>query len=246
MAEQEKELALAKPDRTSTNLAVFSTIEGFETGQRMANALSSSNIVPQNFQGPQNLGSCLIALDLAARMGLNPLVLMRGLYVVHGTPSFSGQFVIGLVNASGLYKSRLKFEPVGTPGKPDFGYRCFAYDHDGDKIYGPVVSMQMAASEGWITKNPKWKSMPDLMLRYRAGAYFQRTNCPELTFGIPTREEVEDTEGVVDVPSHEVVEIDPDAIPVAEAPSNVKVAQPMSAPSPAPAPHPPVTPEEDF
>lgn len=215
MSEQ-KELTLTKPDRTSNDLAVFSTIEGFEVGQRMATALSSSNIVPQNFQGQANLGSCLIALDLAARMGVNPLVLMRGLYVVHGTPSFSGQFVIALVNSSGLYKTKLKFEPVGEVGKPSFGYRCFAYDRDGDKIYGPIVDMQMAASEGWVTKNPKWKSMPDLMLRYRAGAFFQRTNCPELTFGIPTREEVEDTEGVIDIPSHEIKEVNPDEIPVAE------------------------------
>lgn len=211
---EDKELALHKPDRTSTDLAVFSSIEGFETGQRMATALSASNIVPQNFQGQQNLGSCLIALDLAARMGVNPLVLMRGLYVVHGTPSFSGQFVIALVNSSGLYKSKLKFEPVGTPGQADFGYRAYAYDWDGDKVYGPAVTMQMAANEGWISKNPKWKNMPDLMLRYRSGAFFQRTNCPELTFGIPTREEVEDTGGVIDVPANEVVEIKPDEIPV--------------------------------
>lgn len=231
MAEQEKELDLHKPDRTSTDLAVFSTIEGFETGIRMANALSSSSIVPQNFQGQNNLGSCLIALDLAARMGLNPLVLMRGLYVVHGTPSFSGQFVIALVNSSGLYKTKLKFEPVGEVGKPSFGYRCYAYDWDGDKIYGPVVDMQMAASEGWISKNPKWKSMPDLMLRYRAGAFFQRTNAPELTFGIPTREEVEDTEGVVNVHPSEVVELDPENIPMSE---------PQSAPAPE------VQPKEEF
>lgn len=231
MAEQEKELDLHKPDRTSTDLAVFSTIEGFETGIRMSNALSSSSIVPQNFQGQNNLGSCLIALDLAARMGLNPLVLMRGLYVVHGTPSFSGQFVIALVNSSGLYKTKLKFEPVGEVGKPSFGYRCYAYDWAGDKVYGPVVDMQMAASEGWISKNPKWKSMPDLMLRYRAGAFFQRTNAPELTFGIPTREEVEDTEGVVDVHPSEVVELDPENIPMSE---------PQSAPAPE------VQPKEEF
>lgn len=236
MEEQKQELTLHKPDRTSTDLAVFSTIEGFETGQRMANALSSSNIVPQNFQGPQNLGSCLIALDLAARMGLNPLVLMRGLYVVHGTPSFSGQFLAALINSSGLYKTKLKYEQVGEVGKPSFGYRCFAYDWDGDKIYGPAVSMQTAASEGWISKNPKWKSIPEMMLKYRAAAWFQRTNCPELTFGIPTREEVEDTEGVVDVPAQDIVEIDPEAIPV---------AQPM-AENPAPTPAPELSPEEEF
>lgn len=219
---EEKEIQLSKPDRTSTNLCVFSSIEGFETGQRIATALNKSNLVPTNFQGAENFGSCLIALDLAARMGLNPLQLMQGLYVVHGKPSFSGQFVAGLVNSSGLYKTKLKYEPVGEVGKPSFGYRCYAIDWDGDKVYGPAVTMEMVAAEGWVQKNPKWKSMPDLMLRYRSASFFQRTNCPELTFGIPTREEVEDTKGVVDVPSHEVIEVNVDAAPIVEAPNEAK------------------------
>lgn len=214
---EEKEIQLAKPNRTSTNLCVFSSIEGFETGQRIAQALNKSTLVPTSFQGDANFGSCIIALDLAARMGLNPLQLMQGLYVVHGKPSFSGQFVAGLVNSSGLYKTKLKYEQVGTPGQPDFGYRCYATDWDGDKVYGPAVTMQMAASEGWTSKNPKWKTMSDLMLRYRAASFFQRTNAPELTFGIPTREEVEDTNDVVDIPPHEIVDVDMDNAPVQEA-----------------------------
>lgn len=216
MTEETKELALHKPDRTSTNLAVFSSVDGFEVAQRMAAALSSSQIVPKAFQGQERTGDCMIAIDLAARMGLSPIMLMQGLYVTNGKPSFYGQFVIGLVNSSGLYKTKLKYEQVGEFGKPSFGYRAYAYDWDGDKIYGPAVTMQTAVDEGWYAKNPKWKSIPDLMLRYRSGAWFQRANCPELTFGIPTREEVEDTDGVVDVPAHEVQEINPDEIPVAD------------------------------
>lgn len=215
MAEQE--LALTKPNKERNNLCVFSTIEGFETGKQMAQALTSSNLVPDNFKGNQNLGSCMIALDLAARMGINPLQLMQGLYIVHGKPAFSGQFVGGLVNMSGLYKSKLKLEPVGEVGKTSFGYRAYAYDWDGDKITGPAVTMEMAVAEGWVAKNSKWKSMPDLMLRYRAISYFQRTNAPELTFGIPTREEMEDLDGnIVDVETHEVVEVNVDEVPTAE------------------------------
>lgn len=216
MAEETKKLALHKPDRTSTNLAVFSSIDGFEAAQRMAAALSSSQIVPKNFQGQERTGDCMIAIDLAARMGLSPIMLMQGMYVYNGKPSFYGNFVVGLINSSGLYKSKLKYEQVGEFGKPSFGYRAYAYDWDGDKIYGPAVTLQTAMDEGWYAKNPKWKSIPDLMLRYRSGAWFQRSNCPELTFGIPTREEVEDTDGVIDVPAHEVQEINPDEMPVAE------------------------------
>lgn len=214
---EEKEIQLSKPNRTSTDLCVFSTLKGFEVGEKMARELSKSVIIPDNFRGEQNIGSCMVAIDLAARMGLNPLMVMQNLSVVHNKPSFSGKFLIGLVNASGLYKSRLKFEQIGTPGQPNFGCRAYAIDWDGDKIYGPVVDMQMAINEGWFNRNPKWKNMPSLMLRYRAGSFFVSTNCPELTFGIPTREEVEDTNGVVDIPSNEVVDIDVDAALVVEA-----------------------------
>lgn len=230
---EEKDIQVMKPNRESTDLAVFSSIQGFEVAQRMAKALYTSTMVPETYRGEQNLGSCLIALDLSARMGLNPLMVMQNLYVVKGKPSFSGSFLIGLVNSSGLYKSRLKFEQVGQIGTDSYGYRAYAYDLDGDKIYGPPVTLRTAVTEGWWNTNKKWQNLTENMLRYRAGSFFVKANCPELTFGIPTREEVEDTEGVVDVPAHEVVEIDPDAIPVAEA-------------KPATAPQPTMNPEEDF
>lgn len=226
--EEEKELALRKPDRTSTDLAVFSSIEGFEVAQRMAKALYTSTMVPETYRGEKNLGSCLIALDLSARLGLNPLMVMQNLYVVKGKPSFSGQFLIGLINSSGLYKSKLKFEQVGEVGKDTYGYRAYAIDHDGDKVYGPAVTMRMAVGEGWWNTNMKWQTMTELMIRYRAGALFARTNCPEITFGFQTIEEVEDLGGkVVDIPPHEVQEIDPTQIPVSEA-KPIQEAKPVA------------------
>ena len=51
----------------------------------------------------------------------------------------------------------------------------------------------MAKDEGWLGKNgSKWKTMPQLMLRYRAASFFSSLNCPELTMGIYTKEEIED------------------------------------------------------
>ena len=55
--------------------------------------------------------------------------------------------------------------------------------------------MAMAKAEGWIDKNgSKWKTMPQIMLRYRAASFFARMNCPELTLGYFTKEEVIDGE----------------------------------------------------
>lgn len=56
-----------------------------------------------------------------------------------------------------------------------------------------VVDMDMADAEGWTKKNgSKWKTMPQLMLRYRAASFFARLNCPELTMGLYTKEEIID------------------------------------------------------
>lgn len=211
---------MTAPDRTGKDLAVFSSIEGFEVAQRMAKALYTSQMVPATYQGEQNMGSCLIALDLSARLGLNPLMVMQNTFVVKGKPAFSGQFLIGLVNSSGLFKSKLKFEPVGQDGTDSFGYRAYAIDKDGDKVYGSAVTIAMAKGEGWWATNKKWQTMTDLMLRYRCGAFFARTNCPEITFGFSTTEELEDIK-VVDVPSHQVKEINLDDIPVAEVAQTV-------------------------
>ena len=48
----------------------------------------------------------------------------------------------------------------------------------------------MAKAEGWVNKNgSKWKTMPQVMLRYRAASFFSRMNCPELSNGLCTTEE---------------------------------------------------------
>ena len=55
--------------------------------------------------------------------------------------------------------------------------------------------MQMATAEGWSTKaGSKWKTMPELMLRYRAATFFGRLYAPDLLLGMQTVEEARDIE----------------------------------------------------
>jgi hypothetical protein len=58
-------------------------------------------------------------------------------------------------------------------------------------VKGPVITMQMAKDEGWLDKNgSKWKTMPEVMLRYRAASFFGRLNCPDMIMGIYSADEV--------------------------------------------------------
>jgi len=54
----------------------------------------------------------------------------------------------------------------------------------------------MVKAEGWLDKSgSKWKTMPDVMFKYRAASFFAGTFCPEKLEGIPTVEEMQDVNG---------------------------------------------------
>ena len=209
------------------------TGSGFDQLQRVAKALCASTLVPAQYRAftevksygkvtghtpnPAGLPNCVVALNMAMRMGADPLMVMQNLYVIEGRPSWSSQFIIAAINSCGRF-SPLRFE-ISDPGKEQkvkytavvwksgnkseeprevtIQHRtCRAWvieKETGDRLDGPTVSMQMAIDEGWLTKNgSKWQTMPEIMLRYRAASLFGRLYAPELLMGLQTQEEVRD------------------------------------------------------
>lgn len=183
----------------STELAIqhtqpqtaFANIEGFEAAQRMAVALVSSDLVPEQFRGKDKLGNALIALELSQRIGASPMAVMQNLNIIHGKPSWSSTFIIAALNSCGRF-SPIRFKVEGSGDNAT----CVAWAYDkatGEVLEGPASSIAMAKAEGWLTKNgSKWKTMPDLMLRYRAAAFFGRLYAPDILSGMQTAEEVRD------------------------------------------------------
>lgn len=194
----EMELIRAKQQAEFALTPVGQTVQQFEVMQRMGKMYASSTIIPDIYRG--NIGNCIIALDMAMRMGANPLMTMQNLYIVHGNPAFSSKFLIATINASGRF-SPLRYEFKGVEGTPDYGCRCVAYEvsdkgHE-EPLTGDWITMEMATKEGWTSKSgSKWKTMPNQMLRYRAAAFWQRVYCPEISMGLITKEEAEDIQDV--------------------------------------------------
>ena len=86
--------------RSNTNLPGFQSAEGFELLQRQAKMFTHSTLVPQQFQGEQNMGNAIIALEMATRMNASPLMVMQNLYIVYGNPGWSSKFLMQrLINA---------------------------------------------------------------------------------------------------------------------------------------------------
>lgn len=169
----------------------FDTATGFELLQREAMMFAKSKLVPEQLK---TVADCCIALNMAIRMKADPLMVMQNLYIVCGKPAWSAAFLIATFNKSGKY-SALKYRMSGTNGKDDWGCQAYATElATGEEVSGPVITIGLAKAEGWYQKNgSKWRSMPELMLRYRAAAWMIRTVAPELSMGIQTQEEVLDT-----------------------------------------------------
>lgn len=171
--------------------AGFFDLQGFELLQRVAKAFASSTLVPQHYQG--NVANCMIALNLARRLGADELMVMQNLYIVHGNPGWSAKFLIACVNTCGRYTS-LRYEWRGTPGADDYGCRAWAIEKStGERLNGAWVDWKMVKAEGWHSKNgSKWKTMPDQMFIYRSAAFWQRGYAPEISMGLLSAEELAD------------------------------------------------------
>jgi len=169
----------------------MTSLAGFELAQRVAKALSSSSMVPREFQG--NTPNCLVGLELAHRIGASPLMVLQNLIVVHGRPTWSSQFLIATFNGCGKFSS-IRYEFQGKENTDDWGCRAVATElASGEKITGPLITIGLAKKEGWHGRNgSKWATMPEMMLRYRAAAWFVRTTAPELAMGLQTKEEAFD------------------------------------------------------
>jgi hypothetical protein len=189
-----------QPTAQLERFSAFSSIANFENAQRMASALSACSLVPEAYRGKENLANAVIALEMANRIGANPLAVMQNLYIVHGKPAWSSQFLISCVNASGKF-TPLRYRQTGERGTDSWGIIAWAKDREGEVLESPEVTIGMAKAEGWHGKaGSKWKTMPDLMLRYRAATLFARLFAPELTMGLHCDDEIIDISPVVTDP----------------------------------------------
>lgn len=175
-----------------TDMEIQREKAAFEMLQRQAQMFSSSSLVPKEFAG--NIANCAIGINIAKRLGADPFMVLQNIDVIHGRPSFRATFLIAMVNASGRF-SPLQFRMAGDAGTANRS--CVAWTknkEDGAMLEGPEITMAMAKAEGWSTKTgSKWLTMPELMLRYRAAAFFARLYAPDITLGMMTAEELRDT-----------------------------------------------------
>lgn len=216
-----------KPEPVGTMPIVaagFASLQSFELIQRVAKMFAQSTVVPDNFRG--NIGNCAIALEMASRIGASPLMVMQNLDVIYGRPSWRAVFLIGCFNQCGRFDA-ITYEWGGEKGKDTWSCRAISKNlQTGQKIRGPEITIALSKAEGWYErKGSKWKTIPELMLMYRAAAWMIKTTAPEISLGLQDTDELGDTfnaqrtgDGRYEVPleslrRHATPEPEPKAIP---------------------------------
>jgi len=176
---------------TGQSTSLFGSIANFKEAYVMAQNLAKSSLIPQAYQNKPM--DCLIAIDISNRMGVSPMVVMQNLWVVRGVPSWSGKACMGIIRSCNRYKN-VKVNYTGERDKDTWGCYISAVDvSTGEEIRGVEVTIGMAKKEGWYSKTgSKWQTIPELMLSYRASAFFANVYCPNEIMGFKVEGEVED------------------------------------------------------
>lgn len=161
----------------------------FEQMQRVAKLFAASQLVPKMYQDqPAN---CFVAIQMATRLEIDPFMFMQNTYTSpDGKPALYGQLAIALINARGPFRGPVQFEFSGEGD--NYGCEAWGDDRQTGKRCGVRVTVAMAKAEGWYSRNKKWQSITDVMLRYRSGAWLGRAYCPEVLMGLPVEGEPED------------------------------------------------------
>ena len=189
--ENEIQELVASPQPELAPVTVWTDKKQFDQLLRAANMLSQTSIIPATYQGkPQD---CFVALEMATRMGVSPLVVMQNMYIVKGKPAWAGQACTMFINSCGKF-TQVKHVYTGEKGTDSRGcYVTATRISDGIQVNGVEVTIAMAKAEGW-TANTKWRTMPELMLAYRASAFFARVHCPEALMGVQLADEIYDAD----------------------------------------------------
>lgn len=220
-------VVVAQPTPSSAVVNFFDPTQ-FETMQRVCKMFASSELVPDMYKASKDnpiekaVSNCMIAIEIAQRIGASPLMIMQNMVPIYGKPSWSSKFFVATVNTCGRFNPlQYRFTEKGMLGMVDYtdyvwdnatrskkpvakqfdgknimDIECVAYTSakGSDQVLeSSPVSIRLAIQEGWYTKNgSKWQTMTKQMLMYRAASFWTSAYAPELSMGMRTVEEQQD------------------------------------------------------
>lgn len=159
----------------------------FEHMNRVARVLALSPLFPDHLRKgsqEQSIANGILVMNMALRLREDPLTVAQNIYFVGGKPGWSSSYMISKANQHGVFSSPIEWEVKGQG--ESLSVTAFAEMAATGRRVSSTCDMAMAKAEGW-TRNSKYQSMPEHMLRYRSAAFLIRLYCPEVMVGVPAQ-----------------------------------------------------------
>lgn len=177
--------------QTVTTISPLMDPVRFEHLQRVGQMLAASVLFPEHLRKgdrQQAAANGALVMNMAMRLNEDPLTVAQNIYFVGGKPGWSTTYMIAKANQHGVFQGPINWKITGDGDS--LSVMAYATLADSGEQVSHTVDMKMAKAEGW-TKNAKYQSIPQVMLRYRSAAALIRFYCPEVMVGLPTQIEVE-------------------------------------------------------
>jgi hypothetical protein len=178
----------------TTNALAIATMGKEEIDAIKAHCLriAKSGLVPDHFKNSPE--AIYTAIDMARVLGEEPVTFMQNVFFISGKAGMTAAYMNSRMRRRHVIKGTVRYVKTGSGA--DLAIRAVVRDAETDEmVEGPEVSMAMAKAEGW-TKNAKYQSMPEVMLRARAITFLVRSHYPDVLMGFLTTEELEDMQPV--------------------------------------------------
>lgn len=182
------EVGSVRGDDMANDMLMITSKEQIAALRDHCDRIARSGLVPDHFA--KNPAAIYTAISMAKALGEVPETLMQEIFFIGGRAGLSAKYMLSRLQRTNAIKGTVRYVVDGKG--PTLSVRAVAIDFvTGDTIEGPAATMEMATAEGW-TKNPKYKSMPEVMLRKRAVTFLARDHYPGALMGFLTAEETED------------------------------------------------------
>ncbi len=176
MTDETKTITIQTDDRPADPVPQH---DNFADCWRLANAFAASSMVPANFQ--KNPHDCFVVVQLAVELGISPLTAVQNVFMIGGRPAYTAKFAVALANRAKVFAGPIRWKIDKGDKKEDLEVTAYAPLSDGD-IAEVTLSWKIAAAEGW-TRNKKYSTIPEQMLRWRSAKWLIDLHCPEILLG---------------------------------------------------------------
>lgn len=146
----------------------------------------------------EKVADLVIVINRANALGCDPLLLLQNMTIIAGNVGWKSTFMLQLLQFAGWTAPEYAF--TGDPNSPDFWQKddngivfSAVNPATGQREKGSKITARMVIGERWLERDgSKWRTMPEQMLKYRAIAFFCRTNAPNVLGGFYAQDELED------------------------------------------------------